>query len=350
MFQLESFTMRIISDNYDTPATIQTSLSIVVAVYNEQEVLAKFHYQLANVLTSLTHIQSEIIYINDGSSDSTWDILKSLPSNGHTIKLFNLSRNFGKEAAMTAGLDHAKSDAVILLDADLQDPPELIPKMIASWQQGFDVVNMRRSQRHGESKFKKWTAHAFYRLLALVSDEVVIKKDVGDFRLLSQRVVQQINKLPERNRYMKGLMAWPGFKQVTLEFERPQRAAGKTKWNFIELVALGLSGITSFSIKPLKIATWLGVSISLAAFFYSAFLFLETLIFGNQVQGYPSLMLAQLWLGGVQLLAIGVLGEYIGRIYKESKGRPIYIVEESLQLTQNKADEKQAEQVTYASK
>lgn len=342
--------MRVISDNYHAPLARQTSLSIVVAVYNEQEVLAHFHNQLAAVLNTLSNIKSEIIYINDGSSDDTWDILKALPARGFAIKLFNLSRNFGKEAAMTAGLDHANSDAIILLDADLQDPPELIPKMIASWQQGYDVVTMRRSQRHGESKLKKWTAHAFYRLLAFMSDDVVIEKDVGDFRLLSHNVVQQINKLPERNRYMKGLMAWPGFKQITLEFERPKRAAGKTKWNFIELVALGLSGITSFSIKPLKIATWLGVSISLAAFFYSAFLFLETLIFGNQVQGYPSLMLAQLWLGGVQLLAIGVLGEYIGRIYKESKGRPIYIIEESLQLSQEQIGENKSKQVTYASK
>lgn len=317
--------MRIISENMLTKTTPVLKVSIVVAVYNEQAVLKQFHTRLCSVLNALAHIESEIIYINDGSDDNSWQTLNCLRSEKSSIQLIDLSRNFGKEAAMTAGLDYANGDAVVLLDADLQDPPELLPKMISAWLQGFDVVNMRRTNRDGESFIKKTTSHYYYRLLAFMSD-VHIEKDVGDFRLLSRAVVLEIRKLKERNRYMKGLMAWPGFKQTTLTFERPKRAAGETKWNFIQLIGLGFAGITSFSVKPLKIAMWLGVSISLTAFFYSAYLLIETLIFGNQVQGYPSLMLVQLWLGGVQLLAVGVLGEYIGRIYNESKGRPIYIV------------------------
>ena len=342
--------MRIISDNISSEIHDSLSLSVVVAVYNEQQVLPEFHSRLCAVLNAIAHINTEIIYINDGSIDHSWSIMQPLSAANSAIKLISLSRNFGKEAAMTAGLDHVKHDAAVLLDADLQDPPELLPKMIAKWQQGFDVVNMRRTERHGESNLKKWTAHSYYRLLAFMSEEVKIEKDVGDFRLLSRRDIEQIRNLPEKNRYMKGLMAWPGFSQTTLEFERPKRAAGETKWNFIQLIGLGLSGITSFSIKPLKIATWLGLSISLFAFFYSAFLFIETLIFGNQVQGYPSLMLAQLWLGGVQLLAIGVLGEYVGRIYKESKNRPIYIVQDSFHRNKGTVTNSKQKKVNYANR
>lgn len=328
--------MQLVSSQSDKPITLnntkQPSLSIIVAAYNEEEMIETFHYELSKVLATLTNECIEIVYINDGSKDSTWQKMQSLAANHADIQLINLSRNFGKEAAMTAGLDHAKGQAVILLDADLQDPPELIPQMLNVWRQGFDVVNMKRKARIGESRFKTLSAHLYYRLLAKLSD-VDIEKDVGDFRLLSRCVVDEIKNLPERNRYMKGIMAWPGFKQTTISFDRPERVAGDTKWSFLQLVQLGLSGITSFSVKPLKIATWLGILVSFSAMLYSVFVFFKALILGDPVAGYPSLMLIQLWLGGVQLMSIGLLGEYVGRIFTETKQRPIYLVMESQSKT-----------------
>ena len=324
--------MQLVASQSDNAITFKTNttptLSIIVAAYNEEEMIETFHYELSKVLATLTNETIEIVYINDGSKDSTWQKLKGLTANHADIQLINLSRNFGKEAAMTAGLDYAKGQAVILLDADLQDPPELIPQMLNAWRQGFDVVNMKRKARLGESRFKTACAHIYYRLLAKLSD-VDIEKDVGDFRLLSRCVVDEIKNLPERNRYMKGIMAWPGFKQTTLSFDRPERVAGDTKWSFLQLVQLGLSGITSFSVKPLKIATWLGILVSLSALSYSVFVFFKALILGDPVAGYPSLMLIQLWLGGVQLMSIGLLGEYVGRIFTETKQRPIYLIMDS---------------------
>jgi glycosyltransferase involved in cell wall biosynthesis len=303
----------------------EITLSIIVPVYNEQEMLKIFHHHLVKVLSTLSDDHFEIIYINDGSRDDSWEIMLSLTSHYATVECINLSRNFGKEAAMTAGIDSAKGQAVILLDADLQDPPELIPQMLASWRKGYDVVNMKRSARLGESKFKCWTAHVYYRLLEHLSD-VPLQKDVGDFRLLSRRVIEGIKQLSEKSRYMKGILSWPGYKQTTISFERPERAAGETKWSFFQLVKLGLSGITAFSIKPLRISTWAGVTISGSAFIYGIWIVLKTLVFGEVVAGYPSMMLIQLFLGGVNLLAIGILGEYVGRIYAEAKDRPIYLI------------------------
>lgn len=300
------------------------TLSIIVPVYNEQEMLPLFHHQLAKVLSTLCDSRVEIIYINDGSDDESWNVMLNLKSQYASMVCINLSRNFGKEAAMTAGIDNAKGQAVILLDADLQDPPELIPDMLAAWHDGYDVVNMKRSARLGESKFKRLAAHIYYRLLDYLSD-VPLQKDVGDFRLLSRRVIESIKQLPERSRYMKGILSWPGYKQTTLNFERPGRVAGETKWSFVQLVKLGLSGITAFSVKPLRISTWAGALISITTFTYGLWIILKTLMFGEVVAGYPSMMLMQLFLGGVQLLAIGILGEYVGRIYAEAKARPIYL-------------------------
>jgi len=311
--------------NTHTPAENEITLSIVVPVYNEQAMLCIFHHQLDKVLGSISEHSFEIIYVNDGSCDDSWDLMVDLSAHNARVECINLSRNFGKEAAMTAGIDHSTGQAVMILDADLQDPPELIPGMLTAWQQGFDVVNMKRSARLGESKFKQFTAHLYYRLLDYLSD-VPLQKDVGDFRLLSRRVIEEIKKLPERNRYMKGILSWPGYKQTTISFERPQRVAGDTKWSFLQLVKLGLSGITAFSVKPLRISTWAGALISGSAFMYGMWVLIKTLAFGEAVVGYPSMMLIQLFLGGVQLLAIGVLGEYVGRIYAETKGRPIYLV------------------------
>ena len=303
----------------------EMTLSIIVPVYNEREMLPIFHHQLAKTLSTLSDDSVEIIYVNDGSSDDSWDVMLNLNSHYASVECINLSRNFGKEAAMTAGIDNAKGQAIILLDADLQDPPELIPKMLAAWREGFDVVNMKRSARLGESKFKCWSAHVYYRLLDHLS-EVPLQKDVGDFRLLSRRVIEDIKKLSERSRYMKGILSWPGYKQTTLSFERPERVAGETKWSFLQLVKLGLSGITAFSVKPLRISTWAGALISGSAFCFGLWVLLKTIVYGEAVAGYPSMMLIQLFLGGVQLLAIGVLGEYVGRIYAEAKARPIYLI------------------------
>ncbi|MGB1296792.1 MAG: glycosyltransferase family 2 protein [Psychrobium sp.] len=303
------------------------TLSIIVPVYNEVQMLPTFHHEVLKTLATLPNETFELVYVNDGSKDSSWLCMQSLscPLNHCKIRCINLSRNFGKEAAMTAGLDHATGQAIIFLDADLQDPPELIPQMLAKWREGFDVVNMKRKERVGESAFKKFSAFLYYRLLTRLSD-VELQQDVGDFRLLSRRVVDAIKKLPERNRYMKGILSWPGFVQTTLTFDRPARVAGDTKWSFLQLVGLGLSGITSFSVKPLRLATWAGGLVSASAFFYAMFVVFKTLFFGESVAGYPTMMLVILMLGGLQLLAIGVVGEYIARIFTESKGRPIYIV------------------------
>jgi len=303
------------------------NVSIIVPVYNEIKMLPIFHHHLMMVLAQLPTEHIEVIYINDGSSDDSWKSMQKLPCSPHHIQLrcLNLSRNFGKEAAMTAGLDYALGQAIIFLDADLQDPPDLIPQMLIKWREGFDVVNMKRSDRLGESYFKRFCASTYYRLLTTLSD-VPLEKDVGDFRLLSRRVVNEIKRLPERNRYMKGILSWPGFIQTTITFARPARVAGDTKWSFIQLVGLGLSGITSFSVKPLRLATWAGGIISCSAFFYALFIVVKTAVFGEDVAGYPTMMLVILLLGGLQLFAIGILGEYIARIFTEAKARPIYIV------------------------
>ncbi len=311
--------------NNESSIKDEITLSIIVPVYNEQEMLPLFHHQLAKVLSTLSEDSFEIIYVNDGSTDDSWNVMLNLKSHYAIVECINLSRNFGKEAAMTAGIDSAKGQAVILLDADLQDPPELIPQMLAAWRKGYDVVNMKRSARLGESTFKCWTAHVYYRLLDHLSD-VPLQKDVGDFRLLSRRVIEGIKQLSERSRYMKGILSWPGYKQTTISFDRPERAAGETKWSFMQLVKLGLSGITAFSVKPLRISTWAGAIISASAFIYGLWIVIKTLVFGEVVAGYPSMMLIQLFLGGVQLFAIGILGEYVGRIYAEAKARPIYLI------------------------
>ncbi|AQQ67636.1 glycosyltransferase [Microbulbifer agarilyticus] len=301
------------------------TLSIIVPVFNEQEVLELFHHRLLRVLSTLDEDTFEILYINDGSSDRSWEILQTLSAINADIHCINLTRNFGKEAALTAGIEHARGQAITILDADLQDPPELIPEMLAAWRCGYDVVNMKRSARLGESKFKVWTAHLYYRILDYLSDAPV-ERDVGDFRLISRRVVENIKLLNERNRYMKGILSWPGYKKATIEFDRPQRADGDTKWSFLQLVRLGVSGITAFSVKPLRLSTWAGALISLAAFAYGLWVLAKTVVFGEPVAGYPSMMLMQLFLGGVQLIAVGVLGEYVGRIFSEVKARPIYLV------------------------
>lgn len=311
----------------------EIKLSVVVPFFNEEEVLPVFHERLTAVLDEIQE-QTEIVYINDGSSDDSQKIIVNALPTSSTIRYVCLSRNFGKEAAMTAGLRNTRGQAVIILDADLQDPPELIPQMLEQWEKGYDVVNMQRAVRHGETKFKRFSAATFYKLINMMS-ELHIPENVGDFRLISRTVVEHINTLPEKNRYMKGLFSWPGFVQTTLQFDRDPRFSGKTKWNYFKLMGLAMNGITSFSIRPLRIATVLGTLIATGAFTYGLWVIIKTLASGEPVQGYPSLMVVQLGLGGVQLLCIGLLGEYIGRIFIESKGRPTYVIDQILDQPAN---------------
>ena len=313
------------------PGVVPT-VSVVVPVYNEVEVLPAFFHALSSVIATLEEEVFEVVFVNDGSDDASWEVIKTLPVTHCYVECINLSRNFGKEAAVSAGLDAARGDAVIIMDADLQDPPELMPEMLGAWRDGHDVVNMKRRKREGESHFKVISAKLYYRLLGWLSDGPV-DKGVGDFRLLSREVVDVIRALPERNRYMKGVMSWPGYRQITLSFDRPARQAGETKWSFVQLVGLGLSGITAFSVKPLKLAIWGGSLLSLGAFGFGVWILLKTLVIGETTAGFPSLILTQLLLGGVQLLAIGIVGEYVGRTFTEVKGRPLYLVMEKRSLT-----------------
>lgn len=311
----------------DTPVDV----SIVVPVFNEAPALVTLFARLEQSLGTIER-NFEVILIDDGSTDASWLEITSHTPVSFRTHCIALSRNFGKEAALTCGLRAASGDAVIILDADCQDPPELIPQMLDAWTRGADVVNMQRRSRDGESQLKILSSAAFYRLLNWLSD-TPLPRDVGDFRLLSRRVVDEINRLDERNRYMKGILAWPGFNQLTLEYDREARSAGTSKWNYWQLFGLSLAGITGFSNKPLRLASWLGLSISLVAFLYAVFVFFRTLIFGDPVSGYPSMMIIILFMGGIQLVTIGILGEYVGRIFTEVKGRPNYIIRETRSVT-----------------
>jgi glycosyltransferase involved in cell wall biosynthesis len=299
-------------------------LSIIVPAYNEDEVLAQFHDRLNAVLNAL-ECDSEIVYINDGSTDGTLRVINGLRRDDARVAVVDLSRNFGKEIAMTAGLDHARGDAVVLIDADLQDPPELIPELFEHYRAGYDVVYAQRMSRAGDGPLKKITAFVFYRLIQAAT-RVQIPADAGDFRLLSRRAVDALGKLREQHRFMKGLYAWIGFPQKPVPYRREARQAGKSKWNYWTLWNFALEGFTSFTIGPLKLATYLGMTTAVVAFVYAAWVVYKTLAHGDPVAGYPSLMVVILFLGGVQLMTIGVLGEYLGRMFDETKGRPLYLI------------------------
>jgi glycosyltransferase involved in cell wall biosynthesis len=304
----------------------QDVISIVVPAYNEADGIAEFNRRLSDVRAKLPE-KSEVIYVNDGSCDATLAILRLLHERDPTISIVNLSRNFGKEIALTAGLDHSRGDAVILIDADLQDPPELIPTLIKRWREDkADVVFARRSSRAGDSWFKKATAYAFYRVINAVSQQTV-PVDAGDFRLLSRRAVGAVTILRERHRFMKGLFAWIGFRQVAVPYERDRRVAGATKWNYWRLWNLSLEGVTSFTIAPLKVSTYIGLCTATVAVLYGIYMLGRTILFGNPVPGYPSLLVIILFLGGVQLVSLGIIGEYVGRIFNETKQRPLYLVD-----------------------
>lgn len=301
------------------------TISVVVPVFNEEPVLAELHARLCSVLDGL-RCEAEIIYVNDGSTDGSLAVLRTLPSACATVSVIHLSRNFGKEAAISAGLDHARGEAVVLIDADLQDPPELIPELVRRWREGHDVVYARRRVRKGESVMKKSTAHTFYRVMNLMCD-IPIPRDTGDYRLLSARAVRAVRRFGERHRFMKGLFAWIGYSQVAVDYERDPRHAGDTKFSYWRLWNFAIEGITSFSVGPLKVATYLGLAIALCSFLFAAWIVAKTLLFGDPVRGYPTIMTTILLLGGMQLTAIGLVGEYLGRVFNEAKGRPLYLVD-----------------------
>jgi glycosyltransferase involved in cell wall biosynthesis len=316
-------------------------LSVIVPVYNEEDVIKSFLQRTTTVLDTLS-FDSEILFVNDGSTDATLGILNQLKEQDSRISIVDLSRNFGKEIAMTAGLDFSKGDAVIIIDADLQDPPELIPELVQKWQEGYDVVYAKRISRKGESALKKLSSKAFYRVIKRVS-RVPIPEDTGDFRLMSRRAVDALNRLRERNRYMKGLFAWIGYSQVAVLYHRDLRHAGVSKWNYPELWDLAIEGITSFTVAPLKLSTYLGLITATGAFIYGIWIIIKTLIYGDPVAGFPTMMVAILFLGGVQLLALGIIGEYLGRIFSESKQRPLYLVNESHQPVSAEPDAREVE-------
>ncbi len=297
-------------------------ISIIVPCHNEAANIAPLYDRLCAVLTGEDW---ELVCVNDGSRDDTLARLIALSQRDPRVRVFDLARNFGKEAALTAGLDHARGDAVIPLDADLQDPPELIPTLIAKWREGFDVVNAVRASRASDGWLKRTTARGFYRVINRLSD-VPIPSDTGDFRLIARPALDALNGLRERRRFMKGLFAWVGFRTADIPYQRAARHAGQTSWNYWKLWNFALEGITSFSSAPLRLASYLGVTVSIFAFIYAAIIIFRKLVYGNAVAGYPSLIVVILFLGGVQLLALGVIGEYLGRIYEESKQRPIYLI------------------------
>jgi glycosyltransferase involved in cell wall biosynthesis len=301
-------------------------LSVVVPCYNEQEVLPEFHRRLAAVMSALG-LSWEVVYVNDGSRDGTLNVMRGLLAACPQVAIVDLSRNFGKEIAMTAGLDACVGDAIVIIDADLQDPPELIPQLVAEWQAGFDMVYARRDSRLGETALKKATARVFYRVIGKLS-RVSIPADTGDFRLMSRRAVDALLQLREQHRFMKGLFAWVGFPQKAVLYRRDPRFAGDTKWNYWKLWNFAVEGITSFSTVPLRLATYCGIGIAMIAFVYAGWIFYKTLAYGDSVKGYPSLMVVLLFLGGGQLIGIGVLGEYLGRMFNETKNRPLYFLNE----------------------
>jgi glycosyltransferase involved in cell wall biosynthesis len=311
---------------------MEKSISIIVPVYNEEDVVQVFYQKMSAILDGLPDYSFEIMFINDGSSDKTQEVVERLACLDARVCGISLSRNFGKEAAMTAGLDNASGDAVVIFDVDLQDPPELLLKFVEHWEQGHDVVYAKRSHRDGESWLKKTTAAAFYRVITCLS-RVPIPADTGDCRLVSRRVVNELTRLREHHRFMKGLFAWVGYPSIAVEYRRDARFAGGSKFNYWKLWNLALEGITSFTVAPLKLAMYIGFILAISAFAMGGWIVFKTLVWGESVRGYPTLIVTVLCLGGVQLFFIGVLGEYIGRIFGETKNRPIYLIDKLVNIS-----------------
>ena len=301
-------------------------ITILVPAYNEEEVLDMLYERLKTIMNQNTKYDFEILLVNDGSKDSTFEIMQELRKKDKRVCYLNLSRNFGKETAMIAGLDYCNGDAVVIIDADLQDPPELIPEMIKYWEEGYDDVYAKRKSRKGESWLKKYTSKMYYKVLQSFT-KIEIQKDTGDFRLLDRRCIEALKSIRESQRYTKGLFSWIVYNKKELLYDRDPRAAGKTKWNYKKLIDLSIDGITSFTTSPLRWSAIMGVIVSIAGFIYMIAIIIKTLISGVDVPGYASTMVVILFLGGIQLIFLGVIGEYLGRAFYETKGRPLYFIE-----------------------
>lgn len=302
-------------------------ISIIIPMYNEEESLPYLYDRLTKLADKIENYNMEFLFVNDGSKDNSLNIVKAYKKSDERVCYLNLSRNFGKEVAMAAALDYVRGDVVAIIDADLQDPPELIIDMLKYYEEGYDDVYAKRKSRKGETVLKKFTSHTFYRVLRSVS-KVPIQEDTGDFRLLSRRAVEELKAFPERQRYTKGMFSLIGFKKKAIEFDRDPRVAGTTKWNYFKLFDLAIEGITSFTVAPLRIATILGTISAIGALIYMVFIFFKTIINGVDVPGYASLICIMLLLGGIQLISLGIIGEYLGRIFIEVKNRPLYFVDE----------------------
>lgn len=303
------------------------TITIIVPCYNEQEVLEEFHTEVGKVFSAVPDCRFRFLFVNDGSRDGTLGIIRRLAEEDPRVSYISFSRNFGKEAAMLAGLDYAESDAVILMDSDLQHPPGLIPEMVRWWRQGYDDVCAKRADRKDEGFVKRHLTNFFYKLLQKCS-RTEIQRNVGDFRLLDRRCVAALRLMREGERYTKGMFTWVGFKKKELPFHVRPRAAGKTTWNYWSLLNLALEGLTSFTTAPLRLASMFGVAVSFLAILYMIYVFVRAMLYGDPVAGYPTLLTVMLCLGGVQLLALGIIGEYLGRVFNESKRRPLYLVDE----------------------
>lgn len=317
--------MIVMQSAYNRGMTAQR-LTLVIACHNEAQALPLLHPRLRTALAGLHGIEGRVLYIDDGSSDATWAVMQALAAADPAVGVLRLSRNFGKEAALTAGLDFVEDGAVMILDADGQDPPELIPEFVALWQQGYDNVYGTRLARDGESWLKRSTAAAFYRVIGRLS-KTPIPADTGDFRLLSPRALQALGQLRERHRFMKGLFGWVGFRRKALPYHRHARMVGNSKFGLWKLWNFALEGITGFSTAPLRVTTYLGLVTASVAFVFAVWVVAKAALYGDRVAGWPTMMAAILFLGGVQLIALGLIGEYLGRLYEESKQRPLYLVD-----------------------
>lgn len=315
------------SNNKKWVETIKKLITILIPAYNEEEVLTPLLQRLKGVTGKLPNYSFEFLFVNDGSTDRTLEMLRKMAKVHSEISYVNLSRNFGKEVAMLAGFDHINGDAVIILDADLQDPPELIPRMIRYWEKGYDDVFAKRNTRAGETWFKKWSSNSYYKILQKVSS-IPIQNNTGDFRLLDRKCIEALKQMRESERYTKGMFSWIGFNKKELLFDREPRAAGTTKWNYKKLFNLAVDGLTSSTVAPLRISSFFGIVISIFALLFMLFIFVRTLVFGGSVPGYPSLMTVILFLGGIQLISLGIIGEYLGKVFNETKKRPAYLINE----------------------
>ena len=308
-------------------------IDLIIPVYNEEEVLPYFMKQIIQTVDQLPNYHFKFLFINDGSTDQSLRLLRSFSEKDERVSYIDLSRNFGKETAMLAGFDHAEGDAVIVIDADLQQPPETIREMLSWWEKGYEDVYAVRVKREGETEWKKWTSKLYYQIVQKMTNDKVYPS-AGDFRLLDKKCIHALRELRESERYTKGMYGWIGFKKKEIGYIAEERMAGETKWNLGSLFKLAVDGITSYSTVPLKIWSYVGFSISFVSFLYLAYEIIKTLLFGTNVAGYPTLLAAILFLGGIQLISLGVIGEYLGRVFIETKGRPPYFIRETSDPTE----------------